>query len=300
MGALAPFNEVPEFAQTGAEIDLLLRFADRTTSTPELSALAAPKSGEAASEAEEETSYADAVNDAEAAMVEVRLKHAASGSEVRVTVPQRASMLDVREAAAKELGRKDNERLGNRRRLLLMGVELAPTIETPDVVREGSMDASRKAPLTLREASSLQNELREGFSQEPFQKQLKELRRRFPKNNTDFLRERSKLFLTVQSEILPKYGFEGNIRGVVTMMDALNPFNDNAEFAQNGQEISQLLGLDQSAGDVSEPEAVEDASEPEDVRALPHSATTSTDLVELEDVVVRLRQPHDSSIARRF
>ncbi|CAE7209823.1 unnamed protein product [Symbiodinium necroappetens] len=71
--------------------------------------------------------------------------------------------------------------------------------------------ASPEEMLTLDCALSLQEELMEGFGKPEFQRTLAQLVRAHPtKAGAEFLRKRTELFLSVQSVVLPRYGFEGS------------------------------------------------------------------------------------------
>lgn len=78
------------------------------------------------------------------------------------------------------------------------------------------------SPFTLERALCLQRELLEGFSAEGFQRRLQGLRDESsgPAGARRYKVERLQLLLTVHSEVLPRYGFEGNLTGVMDMMAA--------------------------------------------------------------------------------
>ncbi|CAK9050234.1 unnamed protein product [Durusdinium trenchii] len=64
-------------------------------------------------------------------------------------------------------------------------------------------------------ALSLQEELMEGFGKPEFQKALAKIIQEHPsKTGSEFMRKRNELFLTVQSIVLPRYGFEGSPKAV--------------------------------------------------------------------------------------
>lgn len=95
--------------------------------------------------------------------------------------------------------------------------------------------------ITKRQAINLQRELCEGFQDEAFQWKLGILNRKA--NSPQLQKERQELFLMVQSEILPKYGFEGTTSGVYKMMGDMGPFVDDPEFRELAEKINDLLGL---------------------------------------------------------
>jgi len=101
--------------------------------------------------------------------------------------------------------------------------------------------------LPLPQALALQKELLEGFSSDTFQRQLERLEATL--TGPQFMRERNKLFQTVQSAVLPKYGFEGTPEGVLEMVSALRPLAmHHSEIQSVGAEINKLLRLDQAQG----------------------------------------------------
>merc|ERR1719245_214471 len=97
--------------------------------------------------------------------------------------------------------------------------------------------------LTLERALNLQKDLMAGFGSDDFQSKLKELATKKPQGTRGFNFDRQKLFLTVQSKVLPMYGFEGNQRGVFEMMEAFNQHSANTEFQTNGIILNHMLGL---------------------------------------------------------
>lgn len=100
--------------------------------------------------------------------------------------------------------------------------------------------------MTVEEAIALQKDLIEGFKAEDFQAKLKEISRGLATgqiNERKFNVERTKLFLSVQKEVLPRFGFHPSQKGVFDMMNVFNTkgFDNNEEFAQNGWFLTQLL-----------------------------------------------------------
>lgn len=97
--------------------------------------------------------------------------------------------------------------------------------------------ASPEEMLTLDCALSLQEELMEGFGKPEFQRTLAQLVRAHPtKAGAEFLRKRTELFLSVQSVVLPRYGFEGSPKGVVQMMAAYAPHGHCPEVGWNNDQ----------------------------------------------------------------
>lgn len=103
-------------------------------------------------------------------------------------------------------------------------------------------------PLTKKHGISLQLELLEAFKENAFQQKLIDLeaRREAGMSNLDFSRQRSKLMLSVQKRVLPKYGFEGTSEGVERMLASLKPFFSDPECVRNLKEINDILGLSES------------------------------------------------------
>eukprot|EP00404_Azadinium_spinosum_P061656 CAMPEP_0180696066 /NCGR_PEP_ID=MMETSP1038_2-20121128/2779_1 /TAXON_ID=632150 /ORGANISM="Azadinium spinosum, Strain 3D9" /LENGTH=278 /DNA_ID=CAMNT_0022727517 /DNA_START=9 /DNA_END=845 /DNA_ORIENTATION=+ len=95
--------------------------------------------------------------------------------------------------------------------------------------------------LSLEQALSLQRELYLGFTSAAFRKSRAELEERCGKGLESYPEERSRLFLTVQSKVLPRYGFEGNQNGVLEMLDVGARFNQNAEYREKRDQLNQLL-----------------------------------------------------------
>jgi len=177
--------------------------------------------------------------------VQVTIKHAVNKNEsVEIAVPRSSTVQGVLEALAATLRRDDilksgrlvtssgqaflglrpTEKLGKRRECLLLGVK----------------DLTVGSALPLKKALALQQELNAAFMEEEFQRELLELEWTYGRDTGQFAVERSILTLKVQSRILPKYGFEGNDRGVRDMVQSLNGLNHSPEFQRNYW-ASQLL-----------------------------------------------------------
>mmetsp|Transcript_112716 Transcript_112716/g.291267 ORF Transcript_112716/g.291267 Transcript_112716/m.291267 type:complete len:1123 (+) Transcript_112716:151-3519(+) len=99
---------------------------------------------------------------------------------------------------------------------------------------------SGNAGLKLSKALALQAELMEGFAKPDFQRSLCELQKLH--RGGKFQMERTRLCLTVQGDILPKYGFEGSLGGVMEMLEAFaNPKIQTKSMQRNGDVIGDLL-----------------------------------------------------------
>jgi len=128
--------------------------------------------------------------------------------------------------------------------------------QTPFPLASQRMDAPVPAassqqggPFTRERAKALQRELLKEFKEDGFQQKLRALRSRAEREGltkTRFLTERSKIFLTVQSQVLPRYGFEGSPKGVINMMADMKPYIKDSEFIDLAEEINRWLGIDYS------------------------------------------------------
>lgn len=101
----------------------------------------------------------------------------------------------------------------------------------------------KRKTLSLEQTLSLQLDLLQGFEKEEFQIELEELEKRYQRGSKQFLEARAQLFLTVQSVVLPKYGFEGTEKGVLDMLTAAARWNHNERFLKNRENLNELLGL---------------------------------------------------------
>mmetsp|Transcript_144568 Transcript_144568/g.252022 ORF Transcript_144568/g.252022 Transcript_144568/m.252022 type:complete len:304 (+) Transcript_144568:80-991(+) len=88
---------------------------------------------------------------------------------------------------------------------------------------------------------SMAEELLDGFSTADFQRKLQTLLRN-RKSTTD-VPGRMELALTVQSKVLPKYGFPGTPEGIVEMLDAISPFTDDDKMQDLLWAIDEKLGI---------------------------------------------------------
>jgi len=96
---------------------------------------------------------------------------------------------------------------------------------------------------TLDKALDLQEELMAGYAQPEFQQALDGLWQEFPEGKGfKFMKRRNEIFLTVQSVVLPKYGFEGSGAGIMHMMRAFAP-HQVPEVAWNNDQLNKLLRI---------------------------------------------------------
>merc|ERR1712176_300327 len=104
--------------------------------------------------------------------------------------------------------------------------------------------------MTKSIAMELLNKLHERFSSSDFQSELKLLEKEHSTcagvivaSSADFLQERQELFLTVQAQVLPQYGFEGTVVGVHHMIGAMSPFIKDDDFLDLATKVNTLLGI---------------------------------------------------------
>lgn len=216
--------------------------------------------------------------------VEVLLKlRDAPDQQITVMVSKSSTVLDVKEALAKKLKKpkivktmklarkvgagvaafRDAEQLGGKRQFFVLGV---------DSLKEAK--GSRLPELSATQAISLQYELLEGFSEVEFQSALKALLAEHGSDSPEFRRQRAKLLLTVQSHVLPKYGFEGTFYGAIEMVQVITKWSgENDEVARIGNEINRLLGFAETPPVFPEQEAATPAPAEEVSVEVKHAVT---------------------------
>eukprot|EP00435_Cladocopium_sp_Y103_P013172 s5588_g3.t1 len=89
--------------------------------------------------------------------------------------------------------------------------------------------------LSIQEAVAMQRDLYAGFSDPGFQQRLDNLEN-FHRKDPKLILLRQELFLSVQSKVLPKYGFGGDLKGVFDMLEAFKKpeFQQNHDFMRLG------------------------------------------------------------------
>jgi len=167
---------------------------------------------------------------------------------------------------------KDNERLDARRAIIVHGAPLerrggasdivpvppaAPALKScPAAAPKRAAAVPEATPVVLAEQKavdfnlerslSLQRELLDSFGADSFQRRLKKLREECqgPAGARRYNVERLKLLLTVHGEVLPRYGFEGGLPGVMAMMAAFSApvLAASAEVQRNGAILEKLIG----------------------------------------------------------
>lgn len=98
-------------------------------------------------------------------------------------------------------------------------------------------------PWCLDSAKRMQWEFMQGFGAPEFQAEVDALHKEFPgEKKLPFRKKQTALFLTVQSKVLPRFGFEGSQAGLYTMMRAFTPeMNADPEIQYMTGEITRLL-----------------------------------------------------------
>lgn len=97
--------------------------------------------------------------------------------------------------------------------------------------------------LSLQEIKDMQAELYMGFAEKDFQDALAELEAIHGKAYKNYTEDHTKLFLTVQNKVLPKYGFQTGQAGVLQMLAAASRFNDDEDFCTNRAVLNELIGM---------------------------------------------------------
>jgi hypothetical protein len=107
---------------------------------------------------------------------------------------------------------------------------------------ELDLDDLEQFPLTKERALALQKELLTKFSAPLFQALLLETDREHEDEPIAFRKAQQDLVLTVQKEVLPKFGYEGSFQGVAAMRNDFKIFSDDAEVSANRLTIHRLIG----------------------------------------------------------
>eukprot|EP00746_Dinoflagellata_sp_MGD_P152409 gnl/MRDRNA2_/MRDRNA2_83649_c0_seq1.p1 gnl/MRDRNA2_/MRDRNA2_83649_c0~~gnl/MRDRNA2_/MRDRNA2_83649_c0_seq1.p1 ORF type:complete len:735 (+),score=179.12 gnl/MRDRNA2_/MRDRNA2_83649_c0_seq1:76-2280(+) len=121
--------------------------------------------------------------------------------------------------------------------------EVAAILEKVNAVKvQGTRNQKKETHLTHERAVTLQQELLEGFSSDEFQEKLRQIRERTPDKMAQ-VKEFRQLALTVQSEVLPRYGFDGTDAGVKAMLIAFAPLLKDDLVKNLTLQINEVLGL---------------------------------------------------------
>lgn len=96
-------------------------------------------------------------------------------------------------------------------------------------------------PLTKERALGLQTELWQRLATPQFQDQLEQCKEQ-GLEPLEFRKVRQRLVLDVQSEVLPKYGYQADASGVAEMMKEFDKFVDDPEVSANRDAIDQIIG----------------------------------------------------------
>jgi hypothetical protein len=102
-------------------------------------------------------------------------------------------------------------------------------------------EVHQTAQLTRQQVLALVTELLECFRQPGFQEALK--KKVAAGANPAHVQGRAELALTVQRQVLPKYGLEGTPQGVLNMLDQFAPFAGDWMVAQLVSDVDESLGL---------------------------------------------------------
>jgi len=203
--------------------------------------------------------------------VKVTVRHAQlEDNSITVEVLNTSKAIDVRRAVIGELGEKrlsgvklvrkkgkgdcavfmawdDNEKIGDTREFVSVGRSLARAVPAPVSEEVADGDQELPEPFTRERALRLQRGMIDGFISEDFQTKLKALHEAHPdRQSAAYRKEKQLLCLTVQSAVLPEYGFPGTIEGVFRMVVAFYPHVQDPEVRRNSAEIDWLLGIDSS------------------------------------------------------
>lgn len=177
------------------------------------------------------------------------------GIETTLTVKRGTTVYDLKEMLAKSdpTGQTKPEDMGlgvnrdgkvtalNSRTVLTDAHTLLESIE-PGNEAPPEEEEVKPGPFTVDRAKQLQKDLYAAFSAPEFKKKLEALFAAHPtRSGGKFMQERQALYLSVQKDIIPKYGFEGNPKGVFHMMGSFGPFNSDPEVIRMGAAIEELL-----------------------------------------------------------
>ncbi|CAE7925767.1 sodA [Symbiodinium sp. KB8] len=116
-------------------------------------------------------------------------------------------------------------------------------------VLRDDFDSNRGLPeLSVQQVIAMQRELHAGFADPAFQRRL-DILENFHAKDPKLIPMRQELFLSalilVQSKVLPKYGFQGSLKGVFDMLEVFRrpDLQHNGEFVRLGSELNSLLRL---------------------------------------------------------
>jgi len=142
------------------------------------------------------------------------------------------------------LNGRDNARLNGSTDIGILGkiVEKLPSNSAMGEKRNNGSKTKTTLTLTLDKALQLQQELKAGFAGGDFQSRLREIEQLHQKGSAQHKVEFSKLLLSVQSVVFPKYGFPGNEIGAIQVLKAFEPLNGDPRVDKNSEEITNLIG----------------------------------------------------------
>jgi len=170
--------------------------------------------------------------------------------------------------------------------------------DQPAKSKPSAAKAKRNIPqLSLEQALEMQEELCRGFSDPVFQMRLKEIEKTYGKAYEETTPKHSKLFLSVQSEVLPKYGFAGTQEGVIDMLEAAAVHNRDQNFRAKRQELHLLLGLEPAKD-----ELVASQAAPKGAGKGGYAASKAMPMPRVSDLpaaAAQLRNPLSSSVLEK-
>lgn len=102
-------------------------------------------------------------------------------------------------------------------------------------------NTDQRVQLSRSQVLALAGELLDGFRMPAFQEVLQSVLKSCSPHNIAL--ERTELAMSVQSKVLPKYGFPGNSNGVFLMLDAMSPWASDFTVASVVSAIDESLGL---------------------------------------------------------
>lgn len=113
----------------------------------------------------------------------------------------------------------------------------------------GSNPPKAVPTLSLQDATQLQRALLVAYSAADFKAKLQKLQEKEKDlYSMEYVKKLRELTLTVQAEVLPMYGFEGNRQGVIDMMNSFAPHMDYPEVAILAEQVNESLGIRTGGG----------------------------------------------------
>eukprot|EP00746_Dinoflagellata_sp_MGD_P091297 gnl/MRDRNA2_/MRDRNA2_36184_c0_seq1.p1 gnl/MRDRNA2_/MRDRNA2_36184_c0~~gnl/MRDRNA2_/MRDRNA2_36184_c0_seq1.p1 ORF type:complete len:989 (+),score=186.91 gnl/MRDRNA2_/MRDRNA2_36184_c0_seq1:57-3023(+) len=140
---------------------------------------------------------------------------------------------------------KDEEHIRKDEELMVHGVSnvsvKSSSIEQNRGYANMKVTEAPKLAFTFENAIWLQDELLKEFSDPEFQREMLKIMSDANHIKTKALTKRE-LIMGVQKNILPKYGFEGSLKGVHDMLVAYAPYMNDPQVFANTNRINRLIG----------------------------------------------------------